>query len=51
MRATIDAEDEKRNNLKRSEGEVQEIKNRLERNKEDFELQQRLTKELEESNN
>lgn len=51
MRASIDAEDEKRS-FKRSkeEEEAQETKNRLERNKEDFELQQQLTKELEQEN-
>jgi len=46
MRAGIDAEDEKRRLKIYNEVEAEETKKRLERNFQDFELQQKLTKEL-----
>lgn len=46
MRAGIEAEDEKRRFKVVDEVEAEETKKRLERNFQDFELQQKLTKEL-----
>lgn len=46
MRAGIEAEDEKRRLKAVDEAEAEETKKRLERNRQDFELQQKLTKEL-----
>lgn len=46
MRAGIEAEDEKRRLKIVNETEAEETKKRLERNRLDFELQEKLTKEL-----
>lgn len=46
MRAGIEAEDEKRRLKIVDEVEAEETKKRLERNFQDFQLQQHLTKEL-----
>lgn len=52
MRAGIDAEDEKRrlDKLNKKDDDSEEVKQRLERNRKDFELQQQLTESLSSKN-